>query len=128
MKNKLKLAVRGADLLALLADLGDRIANGPVGSFPQVAGMKLSYQRDLPAGKRLVGAWLADGSEIEAEKTYSLAVSDFLAAGNDGYGRLKNARRLVDQDEGPVETEAVMAFVRRTTLLRYSGEGRVSVK
>ncbi len=122
-----RLEISGADLLALLADIGDRIAAGPAGSFPQVAGLTLSYERGRAAGRRLAGAWIG-GAEVDPQRTYSVAVSDFLAAGNDGYDRLRNARRTTTDDAAPVETDVVMDYVQRQPMLRYSGEGRVSVK
>jgi 2',3'-cyclic-nucleotide 2'-phosphodiesterase (5'-nucleotidase family) len=58
------------------------------GYFPQVSGFRICVDRRLPDYSRIVSLQVPaeDGwSEIEADKEYTMAVSDFLYGGGDGY-------------------------------------------
>ena len=55
------------------------------GGFPQVSGLHLIVDAAKPAGERIVAIRQSNGTPIGMEKTYVLAVTDFLAQGGDGY-------------------------------------------
>ena len=55
------------------------------GGFPQVSGLHLIVDAAKPAGERIVSIRQSNGTPIGLEKTYVLAVTDFLAQGGDGY-------------------------------------------
>jgi 2',3'-cyclic-nucleotide 2'-phosphodiesterase (5'-nucleotidase family) len=58
------------------------------GYFPQVSGFRVCVDRRLPDYSRIVSMQVPDGdgwSEIDADKEYSVAISDFLYGGGDGY-------------------------------------------
>ncbi len=55
------------------------------GGFPQVGGLKMTVDGARPAGRRITALTLANGKAVSAKGMYTLAVSDFLAAGGDGY-------------------------------------------
>lgn len=55
------------------------------GRFPQVAGLKFTFDASKPAGERVVEVTLADGSAIDAEKVYKLATNNYVRNGGDGY-------------------------------------------
>jgi 5'-nucleotidase/UDP-sugar diphosphatase len=58
------------------------------GYFPQVSGFRVCIDRSLPDYSRIVSMQVPDGdgwSEIDADKEYSVAISDFLYGGGDGY-------------------------------------------
>lgn len=55
------------------------------GGFAQISGLRLTVDIAKPAGKRVISARLDDGRPLVAGQTYTLAVSDFLASGGDGY-------------------------------------------
>ena len=64
-----------------LAVVNDKI---PGGRFLQVSGISYTFDSSKPAGERLAGVKLADGSPLELTKTYQVAVNDYMA-GKRGY-------------------------------------------
>ena len=64
------------------------------GRFPQISGMSFKFDTTKPVGNR-VSEILVGGKLIEANKTYTLATSDFLVSkSGDGYTMFKNAKLL----------------------------------
>ena len=58
------------------------------GKFPQVSGLKYTFDGAKPAGERLISVTMADGSALELDKWYTLACNDFMCGGGDGYTML----------------------------------------
>jgi len=87
----------GADVIAALehgvgrvaVDNGVVVRDGASGRFPQVGGMRYSYDPTQLEGSRIVSAELLneDGSysPIDPAATYSIASNDFMRRGGDGY-------------------------------------------
>ncbi len=56
------------------------------GRFPQVSGLKYSFDASKPIGSRIVSVTKLDGTEIAKDsKEYTLTTLDFLIYGGDGY-------------------------------------------
>jgi 2',3'-cyclic-nucleotide 2'-phosphodiesterase (5'-nucleotidase family) len=70
------------------------------GGFPHVSGMTYTFDSSAKPFSR-VGAVKVAGKPLRYEKMYSLATSDFLANGGDGYFALKEAPRLNAQSARP---------------------------
>ncbi|HWQ61863.1 MAG TPA: 5'-nucleotidase C-terminal domain-containing protein, partial [Negativicutes bacterium] len=66
---------------------------------------------------------LADGSLLAPERTYSVAVSDFLVAGGDEYDMVKAAERHTDTFK---QLRDVLAeAVRKAGVIRFQSDGRL---
>src|SRR2546423_897598 len=80
----MRLAVSGAVLKQALehALTGER-------PDAHVAGIVVWYDAGKPAGRRIKRLRLANGKDLDDGRTYTLAVSDFLAAGGSGYTMLQ---------------------------------------
>ncbi len=76
-----------------------RIEDG-AGRFPQVAGLKFTFDASRPAGERIVELTLEDGSAIEADKIYKLATNNYVRNGGDGY-KVFSAEGKNAYDYGP---------------------------
>ncbi len=79
--------LKGADLREALENGLSQIEEG-AGRFPQVAGLKFSFDPTKPAGNRLVSVEVKEGDSFAAldpQKTYSLVSNNFMRAGGDGY-------------------------------------------
>ncbi|MDT8901913.1 bifunctional metallophosphatase/5'-nucleotidase [Anaeroselena agilis] len=108
----------GAQVLAAL-EYG--IANPRFGAL-QFSGLEVEYRAAAPAGQR-VAATLADGRALEADKTYRVAVNDFLAAGGDGYEMIKAAAH---QTNTFLQLRDVLAAaVRKAGIIRFLGDTRL---
>lgn len=68
---------------------GQVVRAGANGRFPQVAGIRYSFDPTQPAGSRIVSVEVrgADGSfsPIDPEAVYKVATNDFMLNGGDGY-------------------------------------------
>ena len=68
------------------------------GSFPQVSGLRYSFDASRLPGVRLVEVTTSDGKPLDPKKTYTLAATAFVANGGDGYAMLKgHANTLKDK-------------------------------
>ncbi|MDX0581845.1 LysM peptidoglycan-binding domain-containing protein [Sinorhizobium medicae] len=84
--------LKGADIRAALENGLSQVEEGG-GRFPQVAGLRFSFDRSKPAGSRLVSVEVEDGGALAAldpEKTYSLVSNNFMRGGGDGYAVFKD--------------------------------------
>lgn len=61
----------------------------------QFSGIKVWYNKDAEAGKRITSIRLADGTPLDMNKYYTVAVNDFMATGGDGYD-FSNAKNMKD--------------------------------
>lgn len=101
-KNKVvKLELTGATLRTALEHGVSRSAeDGEPGRFPQVAGIRFTFDASRPAGSRLVNVTV-NGQPVDDKRKYTLATTDFLAVdGGDGYSMLKGARLLISPEQG----------------------------
>ncbi len=51
----------------------------------QVSGLKFSYNSTNPAGQRITGVTLPNGTAIDRNATYTVAANSFIATGGDGF-------------------------------------------
>ena len=79
--------LKGSDLLAALENGLGQIEEG-AGRFPQVSGMKYSFDRSKPAGSRVVSVEVKEGDAfvpLDPEKTYGIVSNNYMRSGGDGY-------------------------------------------
>jgi 2',3'-cyclic-nucleotide 2'-phosphodiesterase/3'-nucleotidase len=118
-----KLAIKGKDLLAALEHAADfydaegwnaeagafRLAPGPefrLYNFSTLAGASYAVDPTRPKGHRITH-FLYQGRPIEPETEYTLAVSNYQAAGGGAYDMLRNGRWL------PLEAQDIRSLVIR---------------
>jgi len=79
--------ITGANLWAALENGVSNVPND--GRFPQVSGLRFTFDARKPVGQRVLAVTKADGTPIAKDgTTYSVATLDFLVNGGDGYGTL----------------------------------------
>ncbi|MEW9614169.1 5'-nucleotidase C-terminal domain-containing protein [Shinella sp. S4-D37] len=79
--------LKGSDLIAALENGLGQIEEG-AGRFPQVSGMKYSFDKSKPAGSRVVSVEVKEGNAfvpLDAAKTYGVVSNNYMRAGGDGY-------------------------------------------
>lgn len=93
------MELKGADVKAVI-EHGIMPDNFGWGQF---SGIKVWYNKDAEAGKRITSIRLADGTPLDMDKYYTVVVNDFMATGGDGYDftKAKNMKdtMLVMRDE-----------------------------
>lgn len=83
--------IKGADITAALENGLSQIQEGG-GRFPQVAGMKFSFDRSKPAGSRVSNVEVKEGEAyvpLDPAKTYNVVSNNFMRNGGDGYSVFK---------------------------------------
>ncbi len=58
----------------------------------QVSGLEFSYNSANPAGQRITGVTLPDGTPLDRSATYTVAANSFIATGGDGFTVFKEAQ------------------------------------
>ena len=117
-----RLTVKGSVLLQALENCVGGDSSDP---SCHVSGVEVWYDPRHRVGKRVTRTRLATGKEIDGGRTYTLAVTDFLAAGGSGFAMLMGAPaedlNILDLDlliryfgvlRTPVEAPADLRFHR----------------
>ncbi|HJT65838.1 MAG TPA: 5'-nucleotidase C-terminal domain-containing protein [Pyrinomonadaceae bacterium] len=127
-KNKLvKIEITGATLRAALEHGVSRAAeDSEPGSFPQVSGIRFSFDASRPAGQRIVDLKV-NGQPINPDRKYTLATSTFVALdGGDGYSVLKGATVVTPPERLPLDSEALQRAIRSVRSIAPKVEGRIT--
>jgi 2',3'-cyclic-nucleotide 2'-phosphodiesterase (5'-nucleotidase family) len=76
-----------------------------------VSGLVLDYDPARPAGARVTGLRLADGSAFADDRLYSLVLNDFLVTGGDGLGLAGRAASVTPLNI--VDLDALVGYLRQ---------------
>ena len=126
-KNKvLKLQVTGAVLRSALEHGVARSAEDPEpGRFPQVSGVRFSFDASRPSGSRIVNVTV-NGQPLDDNRKYTLATTNFVAIdGGDGYSMFKDATVLLPLERAPLDSDVLTRFIRTARRIRPKTEGRI---
>lgn len=102
-----RLRLRGADLWAALEHGLGRQGGG---GFPQLAGLRLAWRRQAPAGQRLASVEIREGGgwrALDPDRVYRMVTHNFLRQGGDGYTMLRD--KALDAYDGGAPLEDVAA-------------------
>jgi 2',3'-cyclic-nucleotide 2'-phosphodiesterase (5'-nucleotidase family) len=111
-------------------DLRRAIENGlselplPAGRFPQVSGIRFSFDVTRPPGSRVVSMEVA-GAPLAEDRLYHVAVVDFLARGGDDYTMFRDARRITPDNDSPLLANEIVEYLKQLGVLRTGVEGRI---
>ncbi len=120
--------LKGSDVIAALEN-GVSQVEGGAGRFPQVSGIRFSWDGSKEAGKRIVSVEVlgADGtySPIDPDATYTLASNDFMRRGGDGYSVFKD--NAINPYDGGSPLDIVLAdYVKVNSPINPQVEGRIT--
>ena len=131
------LDLTGADVLAALengvsrvevdAD-GNPMVDGASGRFPQVAGMRYTFDATQEAGSRIVSAEvMADGeySALDMDAVYRVATNDYMRSGGDGYAILET-NAMNPYDQGSPLDQVVADYIAANSPLMVELQGRIT--
>ena len=119
--------VKGATLRAALEN-GVSLAreDAKPGRFPQVSGLRFTYDPSRPVGDRVVDVRMG-GKPLDAEATYRLATLSFLASGKDGYEMLKGQPTTPAMKDGRTPLDVLAeAFRSGRPAPQAKGDGRIA--
>ena len=124
--------LKGSDLLlALESGVGraENPDNEGTGRFPQVAGLRFSWDGSKPAGERIVSAEVrgADGeySPVDPEAVYQLVTNDFNRRGGDDYA-VFNDSAINPYDFGSPLDQALADYITAHSPVDVQLEGRIT--
>lgn len=126
-KNKvMKLQITGAILRqALEHGLARSAEDGEPGRFPQVSGVRFTFDATRPAGARLVKVTV-NGQPLADERNYTLATTNFLAIdGGDGYSMFKDAKVLISADRAQLDSDILSKAVKTMRVIAPKLDGRI---
>ncbi len=95
------------------------------GGFPHVSGMSYSFDPSAKVFQRVKNVTI-NGKRIDKSKTYSLATSNFLANGGDGFYALKNTeKRPASSTRPPQISDLVMQAIVNQYDLKPKTDNRI---
>lgn len=121
-----KIEVSGATLRSALEHgVGRSAEDKEPGQFPQVSGIRFTFDTTRPPGSRITSVTV-NGQPLDDRKTYTLATTTFVAVdGGDGYTMLQGQRFLVKPEEGPKAPEALRKAIGDARTIAPRTDGRI---
>lgn len=119
-----EVEVPGAAITAALENGFSRLGES-AGRFPQVAGIQVEVDADRPAGERLVAVNVG-GQPLDPQRQYSVAITDYMLEGGDGYSMFEGAKVLIGAEAGSMLVTILEETVRQRQPLAPRVEGRIS--
>ena len=101
--------LKGFDLRAAL-DNGVSQVQDTAGRFPQVSGLRFTWDPRKPAGSRIVEVQVGD-QPLDPERIYRVATNDYMLTGGDGYTALGLGKVVVDPSAGTLLASTVMSYI-----------------
>lgn len=126
-KNKvLKIQITGAVLRQALEHGVARSAeDAEPGRFPQVSGVRFTFDASRPAGSRIVTVTV-NGKPLDDKRKYTLATTNFLALdGGDGYTMFKGATVLIPAERALVDSDILAQAISKARTIAPKVEGRI---
>jgi 5'-nucleotidase len=121
-----KLQVTGAIVRAALehgvASFGLEIQPA---RFPQVSGMRYTFDASLPAGKRITSI-AVNGKPLDDQHAYTLATTNYVAIdAGDGYEMFRQAPLLIRPEQGQVEVDILLKAIAAVPAIAPKTDGRI---
>jgi len=120
-----KVAVPGRVVVAAL-NHGVSKLPASAGQFPQVSGLTMKVDANKAAGDRVTEVRVG-GQPLDPNKTYSLAIPDFILKGGDGYTMFADQRVLTPPESGNLLVSALENDVASKKAIAPEIDGRISI-
>ena len=120
----MSMKLTGAQLYAVLEQ---QWAGQSSPKMLQIAGFGYQWSQSAPVGSRIVAGSLhkTDGTLIDVNATYTVAVNNFLQGGGDGFTVFKSGTNVVP---GPVDLDALLAYFKVASQpVSAATDGRVTL-
>ncbi|MDX6610985.1 MAG: 5-nucleotidase / UDP-sugar diphosphatase [Blastocatellia bacterium] len=126
-KNRvIKMELSGATLRAALEHGVARSAeDAEPGRFPQVSGMRYVFDATRKPGSRITSLTV-NGRPLDDRKTYTLATTDYVAGGGDGYEMLKSGRLLIAPAQGQFDSDVLQKAISSVRAIAPKTDGRIT--
>ncbi len=121
-----RVDITGAQLKTALEN-GVSQVESAAGRFPQIAGMRFTWARNLPAGRRVQKIEIAtEGGfvPVDPAATYRVITNNFMLTGGDGYSVFTQGTNGLDT--GFILADVVMDYIEANTPVSPTVEGRIT--
>jgi 5'-nucleotidase len=121
-----KIEVTGATLREALEHGVSRSAEDTEpGRFPQVSGLRFTFDARRPAGSRVLEVTV-NGLPLDDKKNYTLATTSFMAVdGGDGYTMLQGKKFLIRPEQGQAAPEVLRRAIASVRSIAPQTDGRI---
>ncbi|MHA7968123.1 5'-nucleotidase C-terminal domain-containing protein [Rhizobium sp. CAU 1783] len=119
--------LKGSDIVAALENGLSQIEDG-AGRFPQVSGMKYTFDKSKPAGSRVVSVEVKEGDAfvaLDPAKLYGVATNNYMRAGGDGYKIFASAGQNA-YDFGPGLESVLADYIAKNSPYKPYTDGRIT--
>jgi 5'-nucleotidase len=122
-----KLQLTGAILREALehgvASLG---VEAQPGRFPQVSGIRYTFDTSRPPGKRITSIAI-NGKPLDDSRTYTLATTSYVAIdAGDGYDMFRKGTLLIRPEQAPSETDILLKAIGSVPAISPRTDGRIT--
>lgn len=125
-QNKVILAgVKGETIRTALENGVSRVENLG-GGFLQVSGMQYSYNPSKPVGSRVENISI-NNEPIDMQKTYKVAMLNYIFNGGDGYTMFNDSDLLVDEANARTDAEVLIEYAKKLGVINVKTEDRIKV-
>lgn len=118
--------ISGKDIMQALENGVSQVETSG-GSFAIISGMSMTYDPGKPAGQRILDVKVGN-TPLYRERHYTLATTDYLYSGKDGYGALKQGKLLIDPSSATLITNHIKEWLTTHQDWVPKVEGRVVAK
>lgn len=118
-----KVRITGEALKAMLENSVSQVETRG-GRFLQVSGVTFSWNPSAPAGSRVADV-LVGSAPLDLAAQYTVANTDFLQGGGDGYTMLRDGEILVPGQAGPLVGNVFAEFIASRGSVAPEVEGRI---
>lgn len=120
------LKVKGEKIKEALNNGVSELKEGK-GRFPHVSGMSYTIKKDKQRYRAL--DIKVNGQPLDEKQIYTLATSDYIAAGGDGYRMFKTAEKMsVGVRLTPLLSEILISYIQEKPSMKRGLEGRIKVE
>jgi 5'-nucleotidase / UDP-sugar diphosphatase len=116
------VTITGAQVKQALENGVSQVESG-AGRFPQVAGVRFSFDRTKAVGERVTGI-LFNGAPIDPAASYVVVTNNFMLTGGDGYTAFVAGRG--GYDSGFILADVVEEFITANSPVNYVVDGRIT--
>lgn len=120
---------KGATIVAALENGVSQVEEG-AGRFPQVAGLKFTWDQAQPAGSRVSEVLVQSGDQwvpIEADTVYGVVTNNFVRNGGDGF-KMFLSDGMNAYDFGPDLADVTAAYLAANAPYQPYTDGRITKK
>jgi 5'-nucleotidase/UDP-sugar diphosphatase len=121
-------AITGTYIVDALENGVSRFPPTEDGRFPQVAGMRYTWNPNMPAGSRIVSVEVLSGTTyvpLNESAVYKVVTNNFMRTGGDGY-TVFDEYAINPYDAGPPQDQALIDYVQAFSPIAPTLEGRVA--